>query len=445
VIEVLGRKSAEVRRRLAGSLVARNTFSMMAGSVGTILLQAVYFILIARCLGPQQYGAFVGAVSLIAVLSPFAAWGTGGILVRNVARQKESFPRSWGNALWMTAVSGSVLLLLVLLLSNRILSGKVPLALVLIVGASDLIFAASVSLASQAFTAFEMLGKTAQIGVVLAGSRAVCALALYLWVPHTNAHSWAALYLASTVFSALCAFVMVCRRLGYPQFASTISRSDLREGFHFSLSVSSQSVYNNIDKAMLVRLATLEAAGIYATAYRVVDLALQPVSSLLYSTFAKFFQHGSRGIEGSSSYARRILPIAAGYGVLAGIVLFVAAPILPLVIGASFHGTDTVLRWLSPLILIRAVHYLLANSLTGADLQGLRSGIQLGVAAFNIAMNIWLIPAYSWRGAAWASLASDGLLAVSMWVVITLLRVRSRRESIGEPQTKTAAVGILNV
>jgi O-antigen/teichoic acid export membrane protein len=417
----------------------------LAGSTAMLLLQAVYFIIIARCLGPQQYGSFVGAVSLIAVLSPFAAWGTGGILVRNVARQRQTFPHSWGNALWMTAVSGSVLVLLVLLLSDWILSSRVPLSLMLLVGVSDLIFAAAVSLASQAFTAFEMLGKTAQVGIVLTASRAVCAVAMYLLIPHATALSWAALYLGSTVFSALCAFAMVCSRLGYPQFKWTVSGADLREGFHFSLSVSSQSIYNNIDKTMLVRLATLEATGIYATAYRVVDLALQPVSSLLYSTFARFFQHGSSGIKGTSNYAKRILPFAAGYGALAGVVLFVAAPILPLVVGGSFHGTDTVLRWLSPLVLIRTVHYLLANSLTGADLQGLRSVIQLGVAAFNIAMNFWLIPAYSWRGAAWASLASDGLLAISLWAVIAVLRSRSSREPQDELQAKTAAVEILNV
>ena len=41
-------------------------------------------------------------------------------------------------------------------------------------------------------------------------------------------------------------------------------------------------------------------------------------------------------------------------------------------------------------------------------------------------LNLWLIPAYSWRGAAWASLASDGALAIAIWTVILALEAKSR-------------------
>jgi O-antigen/teichoic acid export membrane protein len=45
---------------------------------------------------------------------------------------------------------------------------------------------------------------------------------------------------------------------------------------------------------------------------------------------------------------------------------------------------------------------------------------------FNILLNLWLIPAYSWRGAAWSSLASDGLLACAVGVAVFLLASRPR-------------------
>src|SRR5712692_205442 len=101
--------------RLLRSNLARNTASMLFGGGVRLLLQAVYFVLIARSLGPGQYGAFVGAAALIAVLAPFVSFGTGNILVRNVARDRNTFSEAWGNALWLTAVWGSTLLCLVLL------------------------------------------------------------------------------------------------------------------------------------------------------------------------------------------------------------------------------------------------------------------------------------------------------------------------------------------
>jgi O-antigen/teichoic acid export membrane protein len=52
---------------------------------------------------------------------------------------------------------------------------------------------------------------------------------------------------------------------------------------------------------------------------------------------------------------------------------------------------------------------------------------QIGAALFNLALNAMLIPRWSWQGAAVASLATDGALAVSNWLVVTILL--SREES----------------
>jgi O-antigen/teichoic acid export membrane protein len=258
-----------------------------------------------------------------------------------------------------------------------------------------------------------------------------------LLIAHPNAVQWSTFYLVTTSISATYALIAVCRRLGLPRLGLGSLTGDLREGFYFSVSLSSQSIYNNIDKTMMVRLATLEAAGVYATAYRVLDVAFQPVSSLLYSTYAKFFQHGALGIRGATRYARRLLPYALAYGAVASTLLFAMAPLLPLVIGKKFVGADEALRWLSPIVLFRVIHYLFSNSLTGANFQGLRCGLQVGVAAVNAILNLWLIPAYSWRGAAWASLVSDGLLAVSVCLATVLLMAREKLpEPIPEAQTQ---------
>jgi hypothetical protein len=49
------------------------------------------------------------------------------------------------------------------------------------------------------------------------------------------------------------------------------------------------------------------------------------------------------------------------------------------------------------------------------------------VAVFNVLINLWIIPAYSWRGAAWSSIASDALLACVMVAVVLVLSRRSQR------------------
>ena len=50
-------------------------------------------------------------------------------------------------------------------------------------------------------------------------------------------------------------------------------------------------------------------------------------------------------------------------------------------------------------------------------------------AGANVALNLVLIPRYSWRGAAWASLATDGMLGVFLWSVIAFINYRRRAKT----------------
>jgi O-antigen/teichoic acid export membrane protein len=111
--------------------------------------------------------------------------------------------------------------------------------------------------------------------------------------------------------------------------------------------------------------------------------------------------------------------------------LFVAAPIVPIVLGKDYARAVEALRWLALLPLFKSIHYFLADSLTGAGYQRIRTAGQIGVAVFNVALNLWLIPAYSWRGAAWSSLASDGALALTMYVAVMYIMSREARSGVG--------------
>jgi O-antigen/teichoic acid export membrane protein len=46
-----------------------------------------------------------------------------------------------------------------------------------------------------------------------------------------------------------------------------------------------------------------------------------------------------------------------------------------------------------------------------------------------VALNFWLIPRRGWLGAAWASLASDGLLAILNVALVVIHRVRSSQQA----------------
>lgn len=407
--------------RVKNSQLARNTLWMFLGQGLRIIIQAGYFILIARSLGSQGYGAFVGVCALVGILAPFASLGSGNLLIKNVARNANSFSRYWGYALLMILISGALLLVVVLGVSQIVFPAAIPFSLVFVVAVSDLFFARALDVSGQAFQAFQRLERTAQIQVVPNILRLLAIAGLSIYIKRPTPLQWGYLYLVTTMISTFIGIWLVNRELGRPLFTLSGMKAEKAEGFYFSVSLSAQGVYNDIDKTMLTRFSTLAATGIYSAAYRIIDVSFTPIRSLLYAAYARFFQHGAKGVRGSLGFAKKLFPIAGGYGLIGGILLIVTAPLLPFVLGVEYSDAAIALRWLAPLPFLKAVHYFAADTLTGAGFQGTRSGIQVVTALFNIGINLWLIPAYSWRGAAWASIASDGLLAVLLCITVYYL------------------------
>jgi O-antigen/teichoic acid export membrane protein len=407
------------------SALARNTTWMIIGQGLRLVIQALYFVEIARSLGVRNYGAFVGVVALVAIVYPFGALGSGNLLVKNVSLDKTLFPTYWGRALVTTAICGSILLLLVMAISHFVLPPQIPLLLVLLVGASDLFGLNIITISGQAFQSFERLNRTAMINVLMSAGRLLGAIVLIAIHPHPSPLEWGYIYFTCTATVAIIAAILVNASLGRPLFRHPFSRKEMREGFYFSAGQTAQTVYNDIDKMMLARLGTLEATGIYGAAYRLIDVSFVPISSLLWATYPNFFRAGNAGISSALNFAKPLLLRALVYAAAICAILLAFANLVPLILGPDYAPTAEALRWLAVLPVFKSLHYFLSDTLTGSGYQAVRTSLQAGVAVFNVIINLWLIPAFSWRGAAWSSIASDALLLCGVALAVFILSRRS--------------------
>ena len=404
--------------RIKNNSLARDTiWTTLARGIG-ILIQAAYFIIIARVLGVQKYGAFVSVTALISILAPFASWGSDHILVKNVSRKRSLFAVYWGNALLIILLSGFVLLTFVLLSYSAFLPSTIPFLVVFFVAISDLLFAIILRTATRAFQAIHRLDITAMLTILSYLTRLLAAVCLATFFSQPGIITWAGLYMIGTVVAAAISLLFVHYHLGKPKLAPERIKAELLPGFYFSASMSSLSIYNHIDKTMLARLSTLEATGIYASAYRLIEVSLVPITSLVFASYPNFFKHGAKGIRGSLHFARKLLPMGAAYSLATGIAILICAPIIPFVLGEEYATAVGALRWLALSPFLICLHTFAGNTLTGADLQGFRTAMQASTAVFNVLANLWLIPIYSWKGAAWSTLASESLLALGCWGLV---------------------------
>ena len=402
--------------------LARNTGWMLAGNVGRLGLQAVYFVVLARALGATSFGEFGGVAAIAAILVPFAPLGNGMLLVRDASREPALLRLAWGGALAAVALFGSLALLVMVGVAQVVLPASISPALVITVGIADLIGLNLVTIAGQVYQASDRLRGTAVSAIVLSAARCGAAVGFVGLGGPTTATRWGVWYLVATLAAALVTTLAAWRTFGRPILDIRGPLRRMRAGAYFSMSLSTASIYADIDKAMVARIGSLQAAGIYTAAYRVVSFAAVPVQSLVAATFPRFFRHGADGGLGATTrYARSLLRITVVYGIVATAALLLMAPLLSIVLGAEFAPAEHILRILACILIAQSMHLLLLNALTGADLQGLRTGVQLGVALLNVVLNLVLIPAFDTTGAAAATVATEFALLV---VLVTCIRWR---------------------
>lgn len=419
--------------RVRNSTLAKNTLWQGLGQTIRIGIQAAYFILIARGLGSREYGAYISVVALMAIAAPFATLGSGELLIKHAARSPHTFRAQWGKALTMAALSGLLLLACMVGVARLILPAAVPTVLIVLVGLADLVFVRMLDVSAQAYQGVQRLHRTAQVQLLLSPLRLAAAVALIMLVAEPTAMHWGGLYLISAVIGASVAVSMVSRELGRPELKPGHLRSELREGSLFAFSLSAQSIYSDSDKTILARLATLEAAGVYGAAARIVDVAFVPVGALVSASYARFFQHGADGIRAAAAFGRRLLGFGVAYALVAGAMLFLLSPALPVILGEEYRGAAEALRWLAPVPLLRCIHAFGSNTLTGGGHQGTRCALQVIIAVASVGLNLWLIPRYSWHGAAVANLLSHGTLAIAVWAAVWQLTSRNGHVGRREP------------
>ncbi len=184
------------------------------------------------------------------------------------------------------------------------------------------------------------------------------------------------------------------------------------EGFGYSFASSTATAYNDIDKTMLSYYGMNAANGIYSMAYRIIDVATIPILAIREASMPRFFRSGLGGIRGAAPFAVVLLKRALPLGVLAAGAIFVTAPAVPRLAGSGFQETVSALRWLCLIPLFRSLHQMSGSAITGCGLQRYRTVSQMLAVGLNVGLNVWLIPRHGWLGAAWSSLATDGMLAI---------------------------------
>lgn len=423
-------------KRIRESGMAKDTSWVMAGQGMRFVLQAGYFVMLARVLGAEQFGVFAGASAFAALAAPFSSLGAHMLFMRYVKADPRQFARYWGNIL-LAAVAANIVLVTALWATAAHFLSPASAAVIVPVALANCLLGQLIQGVVVIFQTYLMMRLVAFWNSMLNALRFVAVTVMMLMLHHATAGQWA--WISASLALIICALAIaaVVARFGPPKLDPRLLITSVGEGLLYSMSGSSASAYNDLDKTLLSHYRMNVANGLYTAAYRIIDVATIPVTSLESASLPRFFEMAKDNVSSAVRFAWRVLGRSALFGAGAGVAAFLCAPLVPILLGQAFAQSALVLRWLCLIPVFRAVHQITGAALTGTGHQAYRTSAQIAVTLLNLGLNLIWIPTHGWLGAAWASLITDGTLGILCWSTLAWIGHRASKHS-GGPAIRNA-------
>jgi len=415
---------AQIDRLRGGGLAAESAWGLLlelVTLVGTILS----FTLLGRSLGAAGYGGYASLYAIVGPLVTLAASGVVLALLQHVVRDGEPLAATARSCLSLSLAVGFPLTLLGSGVAALVVESLTAVA-VLSILLTEFVAAPIVQVAAGTVQAEAGFIGAAKIRLLLVIGRIILLVALFTTSQLTVASFGVSMLVFSTVLG-VASLGNVGRRYGFRFLPGRVRLRYLKTNALYSSAISASALNTDGDKLVLAANRLVVDTGLYAAAYRIVSFGLVPIGSVVNASHREFLVN-EEGLR--RQHLRRALRfgVASGaYGLAFGIFIFLAAPLLPTLLGDEFEGSVPMVRWLAPTVMLRAVNIFGLNGLMGLNRVGLRTSLIVANAALAMAIYIVLVPRYGWEGAAIGTLISETIAVTSTWTALVLCQRQADR------------------
>jgi len=358
------------------------------------IAQAAMVLLLARILGAEGYGLFVAVLAVAGFFAPLAGLGLGVLLLRDGSREPERLPQRLGMALALWWPFALVLTLVAVSVISWALPSSVPIPALAVFTFSEV---AATSLVELAARVEQSQHRVRMFGGLLAGLALARLVGLlgYAVMLQPDPVGWMWIYAASGLaYAAVVASRLLVRNP--PVWPSRRDWAMAREGFPFTVGALSFRLQAEFNKPLLAQ-AGYGQAGNFSVAQRAVDLASLPLQAMQDALWPRLYAGGHLG--------RRMFVIAASLVMLAllgAVLLIIAAPWLPRLVGAEYATTVKLIIWLAWLPTLQVVRNLMCAAVIAYGQHAYLTWVYIVGAVVGILLNSVLVPRFGLVGSIWA-------------------------------------------
>jgi O-antigen/teichoic acid export membrane protein len=377
------------------------------------ILRVVFVILIARGLGPEQFGSYGLLLAIFEMIAVVSGSGYIDYLTREAARDGGV---AWSAASqlvivrWAWAALFSLLGFIVLMGMRSSHALLIPAACLFAAiiprGISEAIQGVLRGIRQyRAYLAVELI---AGLLLVAGGSLILARGGSVLHVVSVE--------LASAWVACIIALVLAQRyRTGstrWIRWSQVVSRS-----YVFNVYELVVNLYDRLDVVLLSKLAGDYATGIYTVAYRAMNTVQIIPYGIFFSLMPSFSRH--RWEQSSQRQLERSLGLLVSVALAAGLATMAfVTPVTRLLLGARYLESAAALKVLIWAEVLMCVNYGLNIALLARGHERVFVKTALVCLAVNLAGNLLFIPRFSWRAAAVFTIVTEVVLLVQnlYWV-----------------------------
>lgn len=408
--------------------IFKNMSWLLVSQIITSAFGFIWTILIARYLGVNDYGILGFAISLTTILGIFDDMGLSTHIVRHIATDYDSAPKYIGNVLPLKIILSSFKLLLTLIILILLGVDELTLTITLLFS-FELIFKSYINCLYGSFQAFE-LGKYQGIGNTLLNSLTLFFILLSIYTD-LGLFGITISYVLANILGFVYTYYVLNKHIVKPKFELDLEFCKKITAFSIPFAVTGilYTIYYSIDAVMLSTLVGNYATGIYNATYKlitVLTLFYSVYTAVIFPVMSKFFKNDETmlliSFEKSIKYLMLVMiPLAVA-------TVFYSTDIIHLIYGQEYDAASSVLSiliWTVCLLFISGA----CNTLLNASHKEVSvTKIYAIAAVFNIVLNLFMIPYFSYNGAAITTVLSDVLIVILQAYVIYRLGHRPNKK-----------------
>lgn len=390
--------------------IAKNTMALGISQIITAALGVVLFIFIARFLGDVEFGKLSFAQSFTGILVIFADVGMSSFTIREVARDRNLAPQYISNIAIIKMLLSGMTFALMALIINLMNYPEDTTFIVYLFGFSAILNSFSMFFRSI-FKAFERMEYEAYLNIICSAIKTSTGLLLLFSGYGIIEVAYA--FVFAGIINLFLSLVVTLKRFAKPTVKIDLElwKHLLSGALPFCMTLVVGMLYLRIDVVMLSAMKGDAAVGWYNAACTIVyGLVFIPtiLSSAVFPVMSRLFTSSTDAlkvmIEKFAKYSFiTALPILI-------ILIVLADEFITIIYGNEFINSIITLQILSVYLSMRFVNHATGFTLSSTNKEHLRAFSAAIAAGSNIILNLFLIPEYSYVGAAVATVLTEVVL-----------------------------------